>query len=165
MVGTFTFKVNHMYAPIAVFWFFFQFVLCTRSFFLPFLFCSLLLCFLHKVVPLMFVVKLVSCYWILNSMEISLKTSNKTTIWCSSSTTKQAKMPGETKIEKDTCTSMFIAPLFTIARTWKQPRLSSRDEWIKQVWYIYTVKYCSVIKRNTFELVPMRWMNLVKWNK
>ena len=67
--------------------------------------------------------------------------------------------PEESKIEKDT-TSMFIAALFTIARTWKQPRCPSRDEWIKKLWYIYTVEYYSAIKRNTFESVLMRWMNL-----
>ena len=47
--------------------------------------------------------------------------------------------PEETKIEKDTCTPMFIAALFTIARTWKQPRCPSTDEWIKKLWYIYTM--------------------------
>ena len=46
--------------------------------------------------------------------------------------------PEETKIEKHTCTSMFIAALFTIARTWKQPRCPTTDGWIKQLWYIYT---------------------------
>ena len=54
---------------------------------------------------------------------------------------------------------MFIAALFTIARTWKQPRCPSTDEWIKMLWYIYTMKYCSAIKRHTFESVLMRWMN------
>ena len=68
--------------------------------------------------------------------------------------------PEETKIEKDTYTPLFIAALFTIARTWKQPKCPSTDEWIKKLWYIYTVEYCSSIKRNAFELVLMRWMNL-----
>ena len=54
---------------------------------------------------------------------------------------------------------MFIAALFTIARTWKQPRYPSSDEWIRKLWYIYTMKYCSAIKRHTFESVLMRWMN------
>ena len=54
---------------------------------------------------------------------------------------------------------MFIAALFTIARPWKQPRCPSTDEWIKK-WYMYTMGYYSVIKRNAFESVPMRWMNL-----
>ena len=55
---------------------------------------------------------------------------------------------------------MFIAALFTIARTWKQPRCPSTDEQIKKVWYIYTKEYYSAIKRNEFESVLMRWMNL-----
>ena len=55
---------------------------------------------------------------------------------------------------------MFIAAFFTIARTWKQPRCSLADEWIKKLWYIYTMEYYSIIKRNAFESVLMRWMNL-----
>ena len=55
---------------------------------------------------------------------------------------------------------MFIAALFTIARTWKQPRCSSTEEWIKKLWYVYTTEYYSAIKRNAFESVLMRWMNL-----
>ena len=57
---------------------------------------------------------------------------------------------------------MFIAALFTIAiaRTWNQPRCTLTDEWIKKLWYIYTMEYYSVIKRNPFESVLMRWMNL-----
>ena len=68
--------------------------------------------------------------------------------------------PEETKIEKDTCIPLFIAALFTIARTWKQPRRPLTDEWIKKLWYIYTMEYYSAIKRNTFESVLMRWLNL-----
>ena len=66
----------------------------------------------------------------------------------------------ETRIEKDTCTPMLIAVLFTIARTWKQPRFPSADEWIRKLWYIYTMEYYSAIKRNLFESVLMRWMKL-----
>ena len=55
---------------------------------------------------------------------------------------------------------MFIAALFTIARTWKQPRCPLTDEWIKKWYYVYTTEYYSAIKRNTFESVLMRWMNL-----
>ena len=55
---------------------------------------------------------------------------------------------------------MFIAALFTIARTWKQPRGPSTDKWIKKLWYIYTMKYYSAAKRNTFESVLMRWTKL-----
>ena len=55
---------------------------------------------------------------------------------------------------------MFIAALFTIAKTWKQPRCPLTDEWIKKLWYIYTIEYYSAIKRSTFESFLMRWMNL-----
>ena len=66
----------------------------------------------------------------------------------------------ETKIKKDTCNPLFIEALFTIARTWKQPRCQSTDECIKKLWYTYTMEYYSAIKSNTFESVLMRWMNL-----
>ena len=65
----------------------------------------------------------------------------------------------ETKIEEVTCIPLFITALFTIARTWKQPRCPLTDKWIK-LWYIYTMEYYSAIKRNIFESVLMRWMNL-----
>ena len=55
---------------------------------------------------------------------------------------------------------MFIAALFIIARTWKPPRCPSADEWIRKLWYIYTMEYYSTIKKNTFESVLMRWMKL-----
>ena len=55
---------------------------------------------------------------------------------------------------------MFIAALFTIARRWNQPRCPSTDEWIKKLWYIYTMEYYSAIKRNAFESVLKRSMNL-----
>ena len=68
--------------------------------------------------------------------------------------------PEKTIIQKDTCSPVFIAALFTIARTWKQLRCPSTDEWIKKLWYIYAVEYYSAVKRNAFETVLMRWMNL-----
>ena len=68
--------------------------------------------------------------------------------------------PEETKIEKDTYTPMFISALFTIARTWKQPRCPSTDEWIKNLWYICTMEYYSAMKRDAFRSVLMKWMNL-----
>ena len=68
--------------------------------------------------------------------------------------------PEETKIERDTSIPLFIAALFTIVRIWKQPRCPSTDEWIKKLWYTYTMEYYSAIKRNAFESVLMRWMNL-----
>ena len=54
--------------------------------------------------------------------------------------------PEKTIIQKDTCTSMFIAALFTIARSWKHPKCPSTDEWIKKMWYIYTMEYHSAMK-------------------
>ena len=66
----------------------------------------------------------------------------------------------ETRIERAMCTPVFIAALFTIARMWKQPRCPSAEEWMKKLWYIYTMEYYSAIKKNTFESVLMRWMKL-----
>ena len=84
--------------------------------------------------------------------------------------------PEETKTERDTCIPLFTAALFTIARTWKQPICPLTDKWIKNLWYKYIMEYSvqfssvtqscpilcySAIKRNTFESVLMKWMNLV----
>ena len=66
----------------------------------------------------------------------------------------------ETRIERDMCTSMFITALFTIDRTWKQPRCPSADKRIRKLWYIYTMEYYSAIKKNAFESVLMRWIKL-----
>ena len=66
----------------------------------------------------------------------------------------------ETRTARDTCTPVFIAALFTIARTWKQPRCPSADEWVRKLWYIYTMEYYSAIKKNSFESVLMRWIKL-----
>ena len=66
----------------------------------------------------------------------------------------------ETRSERDTCTPMFITALFIIARTCKQSRCPSADEWIRKLWYICTVEYYSAIKNNSFESVLMRWMKL-----
>ena len=59
----------------------------------------------------------------------------------------------ETRVERDTCTPMFIAALFTIAWTWKQPRYPSADKWIRKLWYIHTMEYYLAIKKNAFESV------------
>ena len=64
------------------------------------------------------------------------------------------------KIEKDTCIPLFIAAVFMVGRTWKQPRCRLTDEWVKKLWYISTMEYYSAIKRNAFESVLMRWMKL-----
>ena len=68
--------------------------------------------------------------------------------------------PDKTKIQKETCTTMFIAALFTVARTGKQPKCPSTDEWIKKLWHIYTMEYYSAIKRNEIELFVVRWKDL-----
>ena len=56
--------------------------------------------------------------------------------------------------------ALFIAALFTIARTWKQPKCPSTDEWINKMRHIYTMEYYSAIKRNEIELFVVRWMDL-----
>ena len=66
----------------------------------------------------------------------------------------------ETRIERDTCTPMFFAALFTTARKWKQLRCPSKVKWIKMLWHIYTMEYYSAIEKKAFETVLMRWMKL-----
>ena len=68
--------------------------------------------------------------------------------------------PKKTIIQKDTCTPMFTAALFTIARSWKQPKCPSTDEQIKKMWYIYKMEYYSAIKRNDIGSFVVRWMDL-----
>ena len=67
--------------------------------------------------------------------------------------------PEKTIIHKESCTTMFIAALFTIARTWKQPKCPSTDEWIEKMWHIYTMEYYSAIKRNEMEVFVVGWMD------
>ena len=66
----------------------------------------------------------------------------------------------KTILQKELCTTIFIAALFTIARLWKQPKCASTDEWIKKMWHIYTMEYYSAIKRNKIELFVVRWMDV-----
>ena len=68
--------------------------------------------------------------------------------------------PEKTIIQKDNCTPMFIAALFTIARSWKQPKCPLTDEWIKKMWYIYTMEYYSAIKRNKIGSFVETWVEL-----
>ena len=68
--------------------------------------------------------------------------------------------PEKIIIQKDICTPMFIAALFTIARTWKQPKCPSTDEWMKKMLHMYTMEYYSVIKRNEIVLFVVRWMDI-----
>ena len=73
-----------------------------------------------------------------------------------------SKIRGDEKtiIQKESCTTMFTAALFTTARTWKQPKCPSTDDGIKKMWYIHTMEYNSAIKRNESELFVVRWMDL-----
>ena len=66
----------------------------------------------------------------------------------------------KTTTRKDTCTPMFIAALFAITKTWKQPKCPSTEEWIKKLWYIYTMEYYSAIKRNEITAFLATWMDL-----
>ena len=68
--------------------------------------------------------------------------------------------PEKTTILNDKCIPVFIVTLLTIARTWRQPRCPLTDEWIKKMWYIYTMEYYSAIQKNEYESVRVRWMNL-----
>ena len=66
----------------------------------------------------------------------------------------------KTIIQKESCTTIFIAALFTTARTWKRPKCPSTNEWIKKVWHMYTMEYYSALKRNEIELFVVRWIDL-----
>ena len=71
-----------------------------------------------------------------------------------------AYTPRKPELKETRVALVFITALFVIARTWKQPRCPSEDEWIRKLWYVYTMEYYSAIKKNTFEPVVMRWMKL-----
>ena len=71
-----------------------------------------------------------------------------------------SKYPDETFLEKDICTRMFIAALFTIAKTWKQPKYPPTNDWIRKMWCIYTMEYYSFIKNNEIMPFAATWMEL-----
>ena len=68
--------------------------------------------------------------------------------------------PDKTLLKRDTCTRMFIAAVFTIARTWKQPKCPSTEDWIRKMWYIYTMEYYSAIKKDDIMPFAATWMEL-----
>ena len=68
--------------------------------------------------------------------------------------------PEKTMTQKEACTPMFIAALFAIAKTWKQPKCPLTEEWIQRMWYIYTMEYYSAIKKNEIPAFLATWMNL-----
>ena len=68
--------------------------------------------------------------------------------------------PEKTMTQKYTCTPVFIVALFTIAKTWKQPKCPLTEEWIKKMWYIYTVEYYSAMKKNEIPAFLATWMDL-----
>ena len=81
------------------------------------------------------------------------KTGNRTAIWPSNITAGHIHWGNQSW-------KRHVYPLFIIAMTWKQPRCPSADEWVRKLWYIYTMEYYSAIKTNTFESLLMRWMKL-----
>ena len=91
-------------------------------------------------------------WWALKKLKIELP--------CDPATPPLGKYPEKSTIPKDTCTPMFIAALFTIARTRKQPRCPLTDEGVRKMWYIYTMEYYPAKKKNEFEWVLVRWVNL-----
>ena len=93
-----------------------------------------------------------------SSMEIPQKTKNRTII--RPAIPLLGIYPQNTMAQKDTCTPMFIAVLFAIATTWKQPKCPSTEEWIKTMWYMYTIEHYSAIKRKEIMEFAATWMDL-----
>ena len=95
-----------------------------------------------------------------NSMEFPQKTKNGIAFWPGNSIARIKPKNPETPIQKNLCTPMFIAAQFTIAKYWKQPRCPSINEWIKKLWYIYTMEFYAAERKK--ELLPFAlvWMEL-----
>ena len=108
--------------------------------------------------PFKLLVGMQTCTSLWRTVWIFLKkTGNRTAIWPSNPTSGHTHQGNQ---NWDMCTPVFIAALFTIVRTWKQPRCPLAEEWIRKLWYIYTMEYYSAIKKDAFESVLMRWMKL-----
>jgi hypothetical protein len=95
-----------------------------------------------------------------NSMDVPQKTINRTALWSCNSTSRDIPKGCKSGYNKDTCTPMFTEALFTITNLWKQPRCSTTDEWMKKKWYLYTMEFYSVIKKNEILLFTGKWMEL-----
>ena len=93
-----------------------------------------------------------------NSMETPQKAKYKTTIWSSNPTPGQISR--QNFHSKNTCTSMFIEPLLKRAKKWRWSKCPTTDEWIKKMWYIYTMVYHSAIKKNKIMPLAAAWMEL-----
>ena len=91
-------------------------------------------------------------------MTIPQKTENRITIY--HLIPLLGIYPEKTMTQKDTGTPMFIAALNTIAKTWKQPKCPMTEDWLKKVWYIYTIDYYSAIKRKEIWAFAATWMDL-----
>ena len=90
-----------------------------------------------------------------NSMDVPQKV--KVAIW--SSNPSLGIYPDKTVIQKDACTPVFAAALFTTAKMWKQPKYPPTDKWMKTMWYIYTMEYYWAIKKNEIMPFAATWMN------
>ena len=91
-----------------------------------------------------------------NSVEVLQKAENKAT--SAPAISLLSMYPEKIMVRKDPCTSVFTAALFTIAKTWKQPRCPLADEWIRMQQYIYSTEYYSAIKKNAFKYTEFRKM-------
>ena len=110
--------------------------------------------------------KLMQPLWKTVGGSLKKKTENRVTIWSTNSLPRYTSV--ENSKRKDTCTPMFIAALFIIAKTCKKPKCPLSDEWLKKIWYIYTMEYYSVIKKNkitSFAALKWTWNYHTKWSK
>jgi hypothetical protein len=88
------------------------------------------------------------------------KTKHRSAIWSSNTTPRDIPKGMRLRLFQRTCTPMFIAALFTIAKLWKQPRSPTTDEWIKKMWYLYRMEFYSVTKKNDILSFTSKWMEL-----